>query len=469
MEDVQEVAAGSLENFETPLLIPHDRIDPDALKVIHRLTRHGFLAYLVGGCVRDLLLSFTPKDFDVATSAWPGEVRDLFRNCRIIGRRFRLAHILFSGKFIEVSTFRGSAAEPDAAEGEDLLIREDNVFGSPEEDARRRDFTLNALFYDVENHEIIDYVGGLDDIEGRIVRCIGDPQIRFREDPVRIMRALRFATRLGFDLEPEIQTAMADVKADLTKSAPPRVHEELLKTIACGASASAIEMLHATGVLQVLMPGISEAIPDTRELLFGYLAALDRLAGGRRTISDAVLQAALLYPIYHRQTGGDTDPYLWLDGERGRSPLLMSTRKRDMERMLQMFRAQRRFVKEGRGRRFSTAAFVRKDYFEDAWALFRIGNEATGEHSDIVAEWESRLAALEGGRPHQPRPGNEGRTEGAHEPGEGDSPAAAGGAPGGEPAGGTRPASGSHGRAHGRRRRQRHRFRGRERQGPQPD
>src|SRR4029077_12735026 len=189
------------------MLIPHEQIDSTAQKVVRRLTRNGFSAYLVGGCVRDLLLGRKPKDFDVATSATPPEIKALFRNCRIIGRRFRLAHIFFGPKIIETSTFRANPREVEIVEGEsaeatpelsepELLIRRDNVFGTAEEDARRRDFTINGLFYDLDADRVIDYVEGLPDLERRTVRTIGDPDIRFREDPVRILRAIKFAARL---------------------------------------------------------------------------------------------------------------------------------------------------------------------------------------------------------------------------------------------------------------------------------
>src|SRR5215468_4678945 len=169
------------------------KLDPDALKVVNRLLQYGHQAYLVGGCVRDLLAGRTPKDFDVATSAVPSEVRGIFRNCRLIGRRFRLAHVYFKGgKIVEVSTFRANPSELEdpaepGSEGEekdDLLISDDNVFGTAEQDARRRDFTINGLFYDVAEGQVIDFVGGLRDLRLRDVRTIGDPEIRMREDPV---------------------------------------------------------------------------------------------------------------------------------------------------------------------------------------------------------------------------------------------------------------------------------------------
>src|SRR5215471_4549243 len=192
------------------------RIDPDADRVVRRLSRAGHKAYLVGGCVRDLLLGRRPKDFDVATSATPNEIKAQFRNCRIIGRRFRLAHVFFGEKIIETSTFRANPREDDDDNGE-LLIRRDNVFGTELEDARRRDFTINGLFYDVEREEVIDHVGGLADLDARLIRTIGDPGIRFQEDPVRMLRAIKFAARLDLELEPATYRALLRHRNEIRK------------------------------------------------------------------------------------------------------------------------------------------------------------------------------------------------------------------------------------------------------------
>ncbi len=212
-----------------------DRIDPDAEKVVRRLERSGYEAYLVGGCVRDLLLGGKPKDFDVATSARPEDVRGLFRNCRIIGRRFRLAHILFGGgKVIEVATFRRNpAVEPPEDESsepfDDLLIRHDNVFGEAHEDALRRDFTMNALFYDLDRRQVLDWCGGLEDVRKRTIHTIGEPMVRFREDLIRILRATKFAARLDLGIAPDVYEAMVATREDLAKAARPRLFEELLR------------------------------------------------------------------------------------------------------------------------------------------------------------------------------------------------------------------------------------------------
>lgn len=226
-------------------------IDPDADRVVRKLTRAGHKAYLVGGCVRDLLVARTPKDFDVATSATPNEIKATFRNCRIIGRRFRLAHVFFGSKIIETSTFR---ANPRDEDDHDLLIRRDNVFGTETEDARRRDFTINGLFYDVEREEVIDHVGGLVDLESKLIRTIGDPDIRFQEDPVRILRAIKFAARLDFGFEPKTWNALLRWRGEVSKCAPPRLLEEIHRLMRGGAARRSFELLVETGVLAVLSP-----------------------------------------------------------------------------------------------------------------------------------------------------------------------------------------------------------------------
>lgn len=238
--------------------IARELIDPDADKVVRRLARHGFQAYLVGGCVRDLLLARTPKDFDVATNATPKEIRQLFRNCRIIGRRFRLAHIFFGPKIIETSTFRANPREGDEVdETDEILIRRDNVFGTDTEDARRRDFTINGLFYDLEAERVIDHVGGLEDLERRVVRTIGDPDIRFREDPVRMLRAVKFAARLGFEIEHATLAALIRHRGEIGKCPQPRVLEELYRLLRGGAARRSLTLLIDTGLAAILSPHLT--------------------------------------------------------------------------------------------------------------------------------------------------------------------------------------------------------------------
>jgi len=280
--------------------LEESRIDPDVQKVVRRLARHGHEAYLVGGCVRDLLLDRSPKDFDVATSARPEEVRDLFRNSRIIGRRFRLVHVLFQGgKVIEVATFRRNPKD-DADESTELLIRSDNAFGVASEDAMRRDFTMNALFYDLEARQILDWVGGMADVERRVVHTIGDPETRFREDPVRILRALKFAGRLGFAITPDVYDAIVFCREALALAARPRLSEEILRLLRGGEARRTIYLAWETGVLDVLLPELSSLLYDAGSesgsgaRQWRLLEYIDRRTKESGPLDDTVLWTLLL-------------------------------------------------------------------------------------------------------------------------------------------------------------------------------
>jgi len=209
-------------------------IDPDALKVMVRLSRYGYQAYLVGGSVRDLLLSKKPKDFDVGTDAHPGQIKKLFRNCRIVGRRFRIVHVFFRGnKIIEVSTFRRSPQSSPADHAHDTpsLKKGDNTFGLPHEDAQRRDLTINGLFYDISTFSILDYVGGIKDLKKGVIRTLGNPDVRFTEDPVRMLRAVRYAVRTGFDIAPETYDAILRKAPALKEINLSRLQEEFSKDL----------------------------------------------------------------------------------------------------------------------------------------------------------------------------------------------------------------------------------------------
>ncbi len=246
--------------------LDEDHIDPDAAKVVRRLVRHGYEAYLVGGCVRDLLVKARPKDFDVVTNARPDDVRRLFRNSRIIGRRFRLVHVLFgAGKVIETATFRRAPEESARGGTEDLLIRNDNVFGEAPQDAQRRDFTINALFYDIERRQMLDWVGGMPDIERRSVHTIGNPVTRFLEDPVRLLRAIKFSARLDLGITPEVYDAIVGCRHALRRAAKPRLFEEMLRLMRGGAAHRAIYIAWETGVLDVLLPELSTYLADRED------------------------------------------------------------------------------------------------------------------------------------------------------------------------------------------------------------
>jgi len=282
--------------------IPEALLDPDAVKVVRRLRRAGHQAYLVGGCVRDLLLDIRPKDFDVATSAHPNQMKETFRNSRLIGRRFRLAHVFFrGGKIIEVSTFRANPLDELQDLPQDLLIRHDNVFGTEVEDARRRDFTINGLFYDVDEGKVVDHVGGKADLAARLVRSIGNPDVRMREDPVRILRAIRFAAKCAFDVEPATLAAMKKHVEEIPRCAPPRVLEELMKLLRSGAARRCFELLREIGALRILLPPVAAYLerngPEEAERHLRALDALDAHVRVGEIPSDAVLLATLLAPL----------------------------------------------------------------------------------------------------------------------------------------------------------------------------
>jgi len=320
----------------TPSAIRHDagfdeeRVDPDAQKVVRRLTRHGFEAYLVGGCVRDLLLDRRPKDFDIATDARPEDVRALFRNSRIIGRRFRLVHVLFGGgKVIEVATFRRTPqidADPLDANGNaadvDLLIRSDNAFGETHEDALRRDFTINALFYDLERGQILDWVNGMHDIERRVVRTIGEPETRFREDPVRILRAIKFAARLDLGIDPDVYDAMVVTRATLARAARPRLFEEVLRLLRGGGAHRSIWLAWELGILSVLLPELASFLDDEGDgagsRVWKLLSEVDRRTVARGApLDDIVLYTLLMLEPMKEACEGERDrvsaAYAFLD------------------------------------------------------------------------------------------------------------------------------------------------------------
>ena len=294
--------------------IPRDRhaisrkdISPSALRVLYRLHESGYAAYLVGGAVRDLLLGEHPKDFDVATDATPEQVKHLFRNCRLIGRRFRLAHVVYGREIIEVATFRANSDDGsgDRETDEDGRVLRDNVYGSIEDDAVRRDFTANALYYSIADFSVRDDVGGFEDVSNRVLKLIGDPETRYREDPVRMLRAVRLAAKLNFTIDPATAAPLPVLAPLLREAAAARLFEECLKLFLSGHAEASFLGLEAHGLLPALLPETAKALAGNRSgalrrMLLEGLRATDARVAADEPVSPAFLFALLLWPAYCR-------------------------------------------------------------------------------------------------------------------------------------------------------------------------
>ncbi len=391
--------------------------DSDALKVVRRLLAAGHEAYLVGGCVRDLYLGHTPKDFDVATSATPEAIRKLFRNSRVIGRRFKLAHVFFGPKIIETSTFR-TAPQQD---GDDVLITQDNEWGSVEDDARRRDFTINGLFYDVETARIVDFVDGMADLDGGVVRTIGDPELRFREDPVRMIRAVKFASRLGFRIDDATWKALLEVAPDIVRCSRARLLEEIYKLLRSGASRRCFELLLHTGLLHRMMPDYTELFGDEAQegaaallagheapgeseepaaLVWRYFDALDHyVQQTREDVVNGVLQAILFAPLLQTAMGGSRQSL-----DRSIDELMtpvgtaFGVARRDRELARQILMAHRRMT-DVRPRRRRRSSLAQRQYFHDALIFLGISVKALGGDGSELTRWKAMAATLAGPGP----------------------------------------------------------------------
>jgi poly(A) polymerase len=281
--------------------ISRRNISNGALRVLYRLNEAGYQAFLVGGAVRDLLLGGHPKDFDIATNATPEQVRSLFRNCRLIGRRFRLAHVVFGREIVEVATFRGTI---DDGSGDrhlvDGRIVRDNIYGTIEEDALRRDFTVNALYYDIADFSVRDYVGGMHDLEQHTLRLIGDPDSRYREDPVRMLRAARLAAKLDFTIAPETAAPFARLGPLLADAPPARLFDESLKLFLSGYGLASFHALQTHGLLEHVFPATARALTSGhadrfRVLMERTLASTDERVRADKPVTPAFLFAALLW------------------------------------------------------------------------------------------------------------------------------------------------------------------------------
>ncbi len=386
-----------------PLIIPRpghnitrSNIDMDALKVLYRLHRHGHVAYLVGGGVRDLLLDRKPKDFDISTSAHPAQIKKLFANCRLIGRRFRLAHIYFrGGKIIEVSTFR-TISEFNSDDG---LIRSDNTFGTPAEDAFRRDFSVNALFYDISNFSVIDYVGGIGDLKGKVMRTIGDPAVRFKEDPIRMLRGVRFASLLDFAIDRSSEATIKSMKEEIWQGAVPRILEEVLRMFGRGRAKDALLLLEKTGLLGTIFPEIARHIKDEGPGQYtDILSRLDDSYVCTRNSSPALLLSALCYPLCSRSLKRNPGKDRIQTVRDTLSPIAekLQVPRKILDRMRQSIAAQNRLFDLG-NKRYKPRTVLRKSYFGDAIELFELTAGCSSTGRKLIEEWRQLERNFTGG------------------------------------------------------------------------
>lgn len=365
-----------------------DSMDQDALKVINRLGRHGHRSYLVGGCVRDMLLGKRPKDFDVVTSATPQQIRKLFSNSRAVGRRFKIVHILFKGgKVIEVSTFRSVPVHrlEGGSSNKDVFLKRDNEFGSPMEDAARRDFTMNALFFDPRNESLIDYVGGFEDIQNKEIHVIGDPDVSFREDPVRMLRAAKFAALLGFEMSSSCQKAIKKNKSEILKANSNRLLEEFSKIFRTGRAAEILDSMYETGLLKEMIP---QAVDVSDRIAGSKMPFAETPIGRRITIADRMLteREELTTTIYFALFFCDLVQDVFSGQKWNRSQHIaeyvkegiypickqMQIATKDRDRLLEMFISQTRFMHSSGRKKDKPDVFRKKIFFYEAFMLFKI-------------------------------------------------------------------------------------------------
>ncbi|MEM7230709.1 MAG: polynucleotide adenylyltransferase PcnB [Planctomycetota bacterium] len=369
----------------------------EVIWVLQRLKFNGHKAFLVGGAVRDLYLGREPKDYDVATDARPARLKKLFRNCRIIGRRFRIAHVFFpSGRIIEVATFRRNS--PNNLRGDSGIILRDNEFGNPVEDAQRRDLTINALFYDFATFSVLDYIGGVDDLKRGVIRMINDPEQSFREDPVRMMRALRHAARLDFHIEDETRRAIYEMAGDILEANPSRLLEEFFKDLRGGASRKYFEALLETGLLEALLPELADQFQEFGEEhpLWGRLEVLDQRCAAGQTYSNSVLLSAFLHTLlFPEPDDWECDdpppPNAWnlISSAFRDIPRSIRISRRDTERVAQILIAHRKLRQQlERGK--LPRMLASKNYIEEALDFLSIDQEARGLPLDHVEEWSAQ-------------------------------------------------------------------------------
>lgn len=402
---------------DTPALrvIPRDQhtisrkdISANALRVLYRLREGGHEAYLVGGAVRDLLVGGHPKDFDIATGATPEEVKALFRNCRLIGRRFRLAHVVFGREIIEVATFRANVDDGsgDRQTHEDGRLLRDNVYGTVEDDAVRRDFTCNALYYAIEDFSVRDYVGGFEDVLARRMKLIGDPEQRYREDPVRMLRAVRLAAKLDFGIEPATAEPIPRLAGLLEEAAPARLFEEVLKLFLSGHGVASFEGLERHGLLPALFPESAAALKSNRSgalrrFVIEGLRSTDERVANDEPVSPAFLFALLLWPAFCRTLIALQRQGLAPEEAQRRAAdrvtlhqlTTIALPRRFSLPMQEIWLLQSRFASRQRKRVFRTLTHPR---FRAAFDFLVLRQAASSEHAADIAFW--REAQQQSGR-----------------------------------------------------------------------
>ena len=367
--------------------------------MLYRLREAGFGAYLVGGAVRDLLLGMHPKDFDVATDATPEQVKALFRNCRLIGRRFRLAHVVYGREIIEVATFRANSDDGSGdREVEDGRLVRDNVYGSIEDDAVRRDFTCNALYYAIEDFSVRDYVGGYQDVQARTMRLIGDPETRYREDPVRMLRAVRLAAKLDFSIEAATAQPLPGLAPLLGEAAPARLFEEMLKLFLSGHAVASFQGLEAHGLLAALLPETAAALRSNRSgalrrMVLAGLRNTDARVAADEPVSPAFLFALLLWPAYCRTLAGLQAQGMHVEEAQRRAAdrvtlhqvQVVALPKRFSLPMQEIWLLQSRFSSRQRKRVLRLQAHPR---FRAAWDFLVLRLAASDAHAADVEFWK---------------------------------------------------------------------------------
>jgi poly(A) polymerase len=397
--------------------ISRSNVSDNALKVLYRLHKAGFKAFLVGGGVRDLLLGLHPKDFDIATDAHPEEIRSLFRNSRLIGRRFRLAHVRFGRDVVEVATFRasgagaGSDADPDRKHSESGRILRDNVYGSIEDDIWRRDFTINALYYNIADYSVWDYTGGMQDIRSHTLRLIDDPWVRYREDPVRMLRAARFAAKLGFEIAPETAAPIRELGPLLADVPAARLFDETLKLFQSGHAVASFEQLRRYDLLRYLFPSAARILategegegegdgPTARFIRLG-LGNTDTRIRDELSVTPMFLYAVLLWPGVARLADALVRDQDLREAEAMREALQVAVAeqtartalpKRFSAPMKEMLLLQRRFASRKGAR---AAKLLEHKRFRAAYDFLLLRSQC-GEVEPELAEWWTNVQAAE--------------------------------------------------------------------------